>query len=172
MEFNFTVSVGDIIAFGSLIGSVIMFVLTFIKQSQSKSDAKSANSFYTAAEKYYDMMVQATATKRLTQPIISKASCTASVVKTSNNNYVLKISNKGDAIAQEVNFRYIDEDSPEIESKENRFPIKFIDPENSVDFFLAIHLGLKSYSWEYELSWAEENGTISSKKGVLTLPLS
>ncbi len=92
MTFDWNVSIGDIIAFIALLGSITMFVLTTIKQAKSKNSAKSANDFYDAAKKYYDLMVDFTPKIFNHTNMVSggysnevkKAICDASIVLLSN----------------------------------------------------------------------------------------
>lgn len=179
MTFDWKVSLGDIIALCAMIGSVVMFILTSLKQSKSKDNAKNANSFYDAAKKYYDLMVDLTPSlinKSENAPVVSeerkKASCDASIVRMGSNKWVLKVFNKGNANATDISFKYLIDDAPVIiGAKGDTFPIKLLEPQKNVDYHLGIFLSLSSSSWEYEIEWTNVDGTKDSKIGVMTLPL-
>ncbi|MEX1378229.1 MAG: hypothetical protein AB1Z23_12265 [Eubacteriales bacterium] len=175
MSFDWQISVGDIIAFVSLIGSIIMFVLTTIKQTKSKSNAEGASSFNDAAKKYYELMVDITP-KLLNRTKVEekkeKAECDAAVVRTGKSKWVIKIFNKGNSNANNVAFKYLSEDGPAIiGSVKEIFPIELIEPQKNVDYHFMVFMSTKSSSWKYELTWTNDDGTPGSKKGVITLPL-
>ncbi len=180
MTFDWNVSFGDIVAFCALLGSIAMFILTSIKQSKSKDSAINANSFYDAAKKYYDLMVELTpkmlntskGTSRDIANEVKKAICDASIVKIGSGKWILKVFNKGNMDATNVIFKYLKKDAPTIlGSRGDAFPIKLLEQQKNVDYHLVIHMGLSSSSWEYEVTWTNEDGTVDRKKGVLTLPL-
>lgn len=171
MKFNFEISIGDIIALCSLIGSVIMFVLNIINQLKSKKFAQNANAYNESAKKYYDLAVEQLQVNIST--VKSVAICDANIVKVGSNKWILKIFNKGNSDASDVTFRYLaDEAPPIIGPSGETFPIKLLESQKNVDCHLIIHMGLPSSSWEYELTWKNNDGKTVSKKGVLTLPLS
>lgn len=170
MKFDFEISVGDIIALCSLIGSVVMFVLNIINQLKSKKFAQNANAYNESAKKYYDLAVEQL---KVNINNVNKAKCDANIVKIGNNKWILKIFNKGNSDASDVTFKYlVDEAPPIIGPRRDTFPIKLLEPQKNVDCHLIIHMGLPSSSWEYEITWKNEDGNADSKKGVLTLPLS
>lgn len=176
MSFNWEVSIGDIIALFAFLGSIVMFVLTAIKQTKSKSNADSANGFYDAAKNYYDLMVDITpkiltgATPKKSQD--KKAECDAYIVKTGSNKWIIKIFNKGTANANNVDFKYLTDGAPRIFSGGgDAFPIELLEPQKNVDYHFMVFLGQAHTSWKYEISWIEDDGSQFSKKGVLTLPL-
>jgi|GEM_PF-3578127 len=178
MTFEWIVSVGDIIAFLAFLGSIFMFVMTSIKQRDTKESAKRADSFNESAKKYYDLMVEEMKGKKentcdnQNKSSKNKAYCDANIVRIGNNKWILKVFNKGNANAIEVSFKYMIDNAPEIISVHGTpFPIKLLEPQKNVDYHLGIDLGLTSASWEYEIAWKNEDGTEDSKKGILTLPL-
>jgi len=178
MIFNWGVSVGDIIAFLSLLGSIVMFGLTSRKQKNTKDFAQNANAYNDSAKKYYDLMVEQIKAEKHSindanlKPT-KKAYCDANIVKIGSNKWILKVFNKGNANATEISFRYLIDNAPAILGTNGKsFPIKMLEPQKNIDYHLLIHMGLNSESWEYEISWTNEDGTTDSKKGILTLPLS
>ncbi len=176
MIINWEVSIGDLIAFLSLIGTIVMFILTNIKQRKTKDFAKNANAYNDSAKKYYDLMIE----QLITEKSISgddkiktkKAFCDANIVKIGSNNWILKVFNKGNVPARNVSFKYLIDDAPIIISSKDTFPIKLLEPQKNVDYHLGIYLSLRTSSWDYEIAWTNEDGTVDSKKGILTLPLS
>ena len=172
MTFDWHVSVGDIIALGSLGGSIIMFILTAIKQSKSKDSADKANSFYDAAKKYYDLMTELPKVENAhkNDEVYQKAICDASIVNVGSSKWVLKVYNKGKSIAKNITFNFTEEESPLVLSND-MFPIKVLEQHDNVDLPLIVSLGTRSSSWEYEVKWENEDGTMDSKIGYLTLPL-
>ncbi len=176
MTFNWEVSVGDIIAFISLIGSILMFGLTSKKQKRTKDFAQNANAYNDSAKKYYDLMVEQIKVEKHNygdnglKAIAKQAYCDANIVKIGSNKWILKVFNKGNANATDVSFKYLIENAPTITGK--AFPIKLLEPQKNVDYHLLIHMGLSNESWKYEITWTNEDGTPDSKKGILTLPLS
>lgn len=179
MTFNSEVSVGDIIAFVSLLGSIVMFALTSKKQSSTKDFAQNANAYNDSAKKYYDFMVEQIKSEKHNISDINlktttkKAYCDANIVKIGNNKWILKVFNKGNANATDVSFNYLIDNAPIIVGTSSKaFPIKLLEPQKNVDFHLLIHMGLSSESWEYEIAWTNEDGKVDSKKGILTIPLS
>lgn len=174
MIFDWAVLVGDIIALCSLIGSIIMFIRTAKKQRETMNSAIIANSYMDSAKKYYDMMIDQlkdeknNSSQREAKTVLEKAYCDANIVKTGSNKWILKIFNKGYANATNVSFKYLVENAPPILGE---FPIKSLEPQKNVDNHIIIHLGLGSSSWDYEINWTNEDGTIDSKRGILTLPL-
>ena len=176
MTFNWEVSIGDIIAFFSFIGSIVMFFLTIYKGRKTKDFAQNANAYNDSAKKYYDLMVEQLKTvQHIGNDNISpkKAYCDANIVKNGSNNWILKVFNKGNTNATDITFKYLIDGAPSIlESTGKTFPIKLLEPQKNVDYFLNIHMGLNSSSWEYEITWTNEDGITDSKKGILTLPLS
>jgi hypothetical protein len=178
MTFNWEVSVGDIVAFIAFIGSLVMFVLTTIKQTKSKMDADGASSFYDAAKKYYDFMIDETPNFLWGNRVSAggeeseKANCDVSIVRTGSSNWVLKVFNKGTANANNVSFKYLVEGAPEIITTGGKaFPIKLLEPQKNVDYHFMVYLSTVGMSWEYDISWINDDGEQTSKKGVLTLPL-
>ncbi len=178
MTFNGEVSVGDIIAFFSLIGSVVMFVLTMKKQRKTKDFAQNANAYNDSAKKYYDLMVEQLKADKHYSGIgnavtaTKKAYCDANIVKIGSNKWILKVFNKGSTNATDVTFKYLINGAPDILGPSGKtFPIKLLEPQKNVDYHLIIHMDLSSESWEYEMTWKNEDGTTDSKKGILTLPL-
>lgn len=178
MIFNWDISVGDIIAFFSLLGSILMFWLTSRKQRKTKDFAENANAYNDSAKKYYDLMVEQIKTEKnsindINFKTTKKAYCDANIVKIGSNNWILKVFNKGNANAADVSFKYLIDNVPAILGSNGKtFPIKLIEPQKNVDYHLLIHMGLSSESWEYEITWTNEDGTADGKKGILTLPLS
>lgn len=178
MTFNWEVSVGDIIAFLSLLGSIVMFGLTSRKQRKTKDFAQNANAYNDSAKKYYDLMVEQLKAEKhnisdTSLKTTKKAYCDANIVKIGSNKWILKVFNKGNATASDVSFKYLIENAPAILGPNGKsFPIKMLEPQKNIDYHLLIHMGLSSESWEYEISWTNEDGTADSKKGILTLPLS
>lgn len=171
MKLNFEISVGDIIALCALIGSVIMFVLNFVNQLKSKKFAQNANAYNESAKKYYDLAVEQLQVN--ISNVNSTANCDANIVKIGNNKWILKIFNKGNSDASDVTFKYLDDEAPPIIGpRGDTFPIKLLEPQKNVDCHLIKHMGLPSSSWEYEITWKNEDGKTVNKKGVLTLPLS
>ncbi|HRX09145.1 MAG TPA: hypothetical protein P5559_08280 [Candidatus Limiplasma sp.] len=167
------ISVGDVIAFASLIGTIIMFILTTIRETKSKGSAESANAFYDAAKKYYDLMVEfkPMSSENLSMP--KKASCDANIVRIGSGKWILKVYNKGNADAKNVTFRYLVDKAPDVFAPGGEgFPIALLEQQKNVDYHLMVHMGLSSSSWEYEITWTNEDGSEDNKKGVLTLPLS
>lgn len=178
MTFVLEVSVGDIIAFFSLLGSIVMFVLTIKKQRKTKEFAENANAYNDSAKKYYDLMIEQLNTEKENANMgnvknVKKASCDVNVVKIASNKWILKVFNKGDANATDVSFKYLIDNAPHVmQSNGKSFPIKLLEPQKNVDYHLGVYLNLNSSSWEYEITWKNEDGTPDSKKGILTLPLS
>jgi hypothetical protein len=179
MTFNWEVSVGDIIAFISLLGSVVVFGLTSKEQRRTKDFAQNANAYNDSAKKYYDLMVEQIKAEKYNisdSNLIAKnkkAYCDANIVKIGSNKWILKIFNKGNANATDVSFKYLVDNAPTyLTSNDKAFPIKLLEPQKNVDYHLIIHMGLSSESWDYEIMWTNEDGTTDSKKGILTLPLS
>lgn len=177
MTFNWEVSVGDIIAFLSLLGAIFMFGLAKREQRKTKDFAQKANAYNDSAKKYYDFMVDwLKAEKHNTGVIYSSASkkayCDANIVKIGSNKWILKIYNKGNANASDVSFKYLIENAPAILNTNGKsIPIKMLEPQKNVDYHLLIQMGSSSESWDYEISWTNEDSTTDSKKGILTLPL-
>lgn len=156
-----------------------MFVLTSKKQSSTKSFAQNANAYNDSAKKYYDLMVEQikaekhNASNNGLKTIVKQAYCDANIVKIGRNKWILKVFNKGNTNATNVSFKYLIKDAPAIfETNGKAFPIKLLEPQKNVDYHLLIHMGLNNESWEYEITWKNEDGTTDSKKGILTLPLS
>lgn len=179
MIFNWEVSFGDIIAFCAFIGTIVMFILSTRKQRKTEEFAQNANAYNDSAKKYYDLMVeQLKAEKQKSlignaKTITVKAYCDANIVRIGSNKWILKVFNKGNANAIDVSFKYLVNDAPDIlRVRDEMFPIKLLEPQKSVDYHLGIYLGLNSSSWEYEITWTNEDGTKDGKKGILTLPLS
>lgn len=179
MTFNWEVSVGDIIAFLSLIGSIVMFCLTSKKQRRTKGFAQNANAYNDSAKKYYDLMVEQIKAEKHNSSdnglkmIAKQAYCDANIVKIGSNKWILKVFNKGNANATDVSFKYLIENAPTILGVNGKaFPIKLLEPQKNVDYHLLIYMGLSNEIWEYEITWTNEDGTADSKKGILTLPLS
>lgn len=178
MTYNWEVSIGDIIALCALIGSIVMFILTINKERKTKDFAQNANAYNDSAKKYYDLMVEQLKAEKHNSVIgnvktTSKAYCDANIVKIGSNKWILKLFNKGNANATNVSFKYLIDGAPAILGPSGKaFPIKLLEPQKNVDFHLMIHMGLSSASWEYEITWINEDGTADSKKGILTLPLS
>jgi hypothetical protein len=180
MTFNSEISVGDIVALFALIGSFVMLILTFNNQKKTKEFAQKANAYNDSAKKYYDLMVEQLEDKAEHYSVVNKpksatgkAYCDANIVKIGSNKWILKVFNKGDANAKDVYFKYLIDGAPAIISPgETTFPIQLLEPQKNVDYHIMIHLGLRSASWEYEISWTNQDGSTDSKKGVLTLPLS
>ena len=178
MIFNWEVSVGDIIAFLSLLGSIVMFGLTSGKERKTKDFAQNANAYNDSAKKYYDLMVEQIKAEKHSAsdtnlPPTKMAYCDANIVKIGSNKWILKVFNKGNANASDVSFKYLIDNAPTILGSNGKsFPIKLLEPQKNVDYHLLIHMGLSSESWEYEITWTNEDGTADSKKGILTLPLS
>lgn len=179
MIFKWEVSVGDVIAFFSLLGSLAMFWLTSKNQRKTKDFAQNADAYNDSAKKYYDLMVeQIKAQKLITSDnnlkmTTKKAYCDANIVKIGSSKWILKVFNKGNGNATDVSFKYLIDNGPVIlGSNPNLFLIKLLEPQKNVDFHVLIHMGLSSKSWEYEISWTNEDGTADNKKGILTLPLS
>lgn len=172
MIFNNEVSVGDIIAFISLIGSILMFVLTTLKRGETKGYAQNANAFNESAKKYYDLMIEQLKSGGFNENKkvkSEKAHCDANIVRIASDKWILKIFNKGSDNATDVRFRYLEDEAPPILGDSY---IKLLEPQKNVDYHLIIHMGLKSSSWGYEITWINEDGTPDSKQGILTLPLS
>lgn len=175
MKFNWEVSVGDIIAFCALVGSVITYFSTRISQRKSKGFAQKADAFNDSAKKYYDLMVEKLKNVK-NAPVtdgtkmITKAYCDANIVKIGRNSWILKVYNKGSLSASDVLFKFLIDDAPTAIGIED--PMKLLEPQKNVDYHLLITLDLSGTSWEYEITWTNEDGTTDSKIGVLTLPLS
>lgn len=169
MRFNFEISIGDIIALLSLLGSIILFVINLFNQAKTKAYAENANAYNESAKKYFDLSVEHLESKKNS---IVKATCDANIVRIEKNKWILKIFNKGTAPAINVSFKYIDEGPDIIGGNEKDFPIKLLEPQKNVDYHIIITLSTRSSSWDYELSWYAEDGQITIKRGVLTLPLS
>ncbi|MDF1617318.1 hypothetical protein [Petrocella sp. FN5] len=169
MNINLEVSVGDIIAFCALIGSIIMFVLNLINQARTKAYAENANAYNESARKYFDLAVEQMETKK---DNFEKAICDANIVRYGKNSWLLKIFNKGSASATNVTFKYIDGGPDIVGGSDSNFPISLLEPQKNVDFHIIITMSTRGSSWDYELSWTAEDGQEQSKRGVLTLPLS
>lgn len=170
MSVNTEVSIGDIIAFFALLGSVVMFILNIINQIKTKAYAENANAYNESAKKYFDLASEQIMSSK---DINQNAKCDANIVKLGKNKWILKIFNKGKISATDVSFKYLEDGGPDIVSGADvSFPIRLLEPQKSVDYHVIIHMGLRSSSWEYELTWINENGESENKRGVLTLPLS
>lgn len=177
MAINLEISIGDIIALLSLIGSIIVLILTIQKHVSTKGFAENADAFNSSAKKYYDLMVQQinygnhNRQDFNSQNMQNRACCDANIVKISSNKWILKVFNKGKASAKNVTFRYLVDDAPIVLS-DNPFPIKHLEPQKGVDYHLIVHMGMRSSSWDYEITWVNEDDTADRKEGILTLPLS
>ena len=179
MTFNWEISIGDVIATFSLIGSVLMYILTSVKQKKTKDFAKNANAYNESAKKYYDLMVEQIKSnneninKINSTTKTNKAYCDANIIKIGRNSWILKIFNKGNAIAKDISFEFLIDEKPSIiAAPGTSFPIKLLEPQRNVDYHLGIYLGLSTHSWEYQVTWTNQDGSSDSKKGILTLPLS
>ena len=178
MSFNWEVSIGNLISIAVFISSIVMFILTLVKQSKTKNYAESANSYFESAKKYYDLMIELTpnmingAVTKGRKNLPQKANCDASVIKLGKGKWILKVFNKGDENATNISFKFLNDGPDIIGPMGNTFPIKLLEPQNKVEYHLIVHMGLNSASWDYEITWTNEDSTTDSKKGVLTLPLS
>ena len=102
-----------------------------------------------------------------------RAYCDANIVKIGSNKWILKVFNKGNANATDVSFKFLIENTPKVLGTTGKaFPIKLLEPQKNVDYNLLIYMGLSNESWDYEITWTNEDSTLDSKKGILTLPLS
>ena len=93
----------------------------------------------------------------------------ANFVKLGNNNYRLKIFNKGKATARNVRIEFPDGNDVLIASDvERKFPMEALDQHQSVELIAAVHMGSKSKQ-HIKLLWDDDYGDDHSKSVYPTL---
>jgi len=84
-----------------------------------------------------------------------------------NNNWTLKIYNKGTAVARNVSWEYIGED-PGWMYHNNIFPMEFMNPGQSIDINVSVFFG-SSNSAKIKITWEDDSSKENTWESLIAI---
>lgn len=99
-----------------------------------------------------------------------KAELSANLVKLANNNYRVKVFNRGKAAARNVRIDLTTESDESVliaSDVESKFPMELLEPQQGIDLIAAVHASTPS-KIPIDLIWDDDTGTDHKKTAYLT----
>jgi hypothetical protein len=96
----------------------------------------------------------------------NKAEVNASFFKGFNNTWTLRIFNKGNSIARNVNWSFVGEE-PGWMFHRNVFPLEFLNPGQNIDMNASIFFGNKGTA-KIEITWEDDSSKANKWESIIS----